>query len=597
MPRTARNILQDVTSRDFRGGLDVADSELNLTSKYARVLDNIVVGIDGSLEVRQGTALFCDIRSKSTFPIRNVYFYFQFIIIVNTRGEIFSADISGNVNVIWNSTIALTRRAGLTIWSNAAFVAFVEFNGELIVMNGVDKPLHINTALLVDYLADLGSGSNINVPIGSVAATFANHMCIANGSILNVSERNAGGTWTNDVGVQFANIFDLKPYVPSGDSEILGLYPFKNFLLISFREYIIPIIFVEDATATPKLNMTVQASSVLKNYGAISPRVGQDIGEQELVADIVGVAALALNYYTLILSPDRPSRYIDPLLQPAINKLDSLTLRNSAFSIYDRKLSAYTLYLPDTVELSQQMVTGYLYRYIEKLNIKAWSILRGWNWGAATRSTSGNVFYSRHADTKVFIQGDSKTNPLFADFIGEQETWSDGTTWQDNTGFGPVSDVATSGVPIDSVWEIPWTDLKHRALSKTLRYIVMDTEGSETFTAKIFVDDYYQGGQAGETWSDSTTFTDGTGWTPFAVPPLTPALTMDYVARDAGGYGFAPFGDAPYGGGNNTGLRTLTLLPTKFTTAKVRFEARTKGPLKYVSLSLLYQQGTIRRLP
>lgn len=597
MPRTANNILQDVTSRDFRGGLDVADSELNLTSKFARVLDNIVVGIDGSLEVRQGTALFADIASKSAWPIRNIKFFYQYIIVVNTRGEIFSVDIGGNVTAIWNPIIAAAKRVGLTIWSAAAFVAFLEFNGELLIMNGVDKPLHVTISLLVDYLADLGSGSNINVPIGSICAAFANHVCIANGSIMNVSERNAGGTYTGDAGVQFTNIFDFKPYVPSGDNEILGLYPFKNFLLVSFREYVIPVIFVEDATATPKLNMTVQGSSVLKNYGAISPRVGQDIGEVELLADIVGVAALSLNYYTLILAPDRPSRYIDPILQPAINKLDSITLRNNAFSIYDRKLSTYTLFLPDANELSQQMVTGYLFRTIDKLNIKAWSVIKGWNWGSSTRSTSGNVYHSRHGDTKVFIQGDSKTNPLYADFMGEQDTWDDGTTWQDNTGWGPVANFAESGMPIDSSWEIPWTDLKHRSLAKTLRYIVMDTEGDQEFNCKVFVDDYYLGPQTGETWTDLTTFDDGTGWTPYAAPPFTPALTMDFIARDAGGFGIQPFGNSPFGGGNNTALRTLTLMPTKFDTLKLRFDARTKGQLKYVSLSLLYQQGTVRRLP
>lgn len=591
------NILQEATSRDFSGGLDVSDSELNLSSKYARVLDNVIVGIDGSLEVRQGNALFSDTSSASDAPISNFQFFYRYLIAVTNRGEVIAIDGNGVATAIWNDAIAAALRPGLTIWSNADLVVFGEFNGELIIMNGHDKPLLVTTSLAVDYLADKGSGSNINVPIGQVCAGFSNHFFIADNFMLHVSERNASGTWLGDVGTVYVNSFDMRPYVAIGDTEILGLFPFKGFLLVSFREIIVPITVVEDQAATPALNIQVAGDSVINNYGSVSPRVGQDIGDMELITDIAGVASLNLSNFTRILGPDRPSRFVDPLLQPLISGLDLETLRLSAFSMYDRKLSAYTLFLPDNVPQYQTATTGFQYRYISGLSIKAWSRIRGGNWKAATRSSSGDMFLLRHNSTKIFLQGDSKLRPRHADYVGEQEGFSDGTFFTDHTGFNPVADVSNSGVPINWVWELPWTDLKHRGMTKTLRYIILDTEGDGEFTCEVFVDDLYSAAVTGEPFSDSTLFSDGTGFVPYAELPLSPALTMEYIAKDAGGYGVQSYGPSPYGGGNNTALRTLTLMPTKFNTMKLRFSGSTTLPVKFVAITLLYQVGSVRRLP
>lgn len=597
MPRTA-NIMEEATSRDFSGGLNVADSELNLTSKYARALENIIVGIDGSLEVRQGNKLFCDFASVSDYPIKNVRFFYRYIVAVNSRGEVFAAEGTGAVTAIWTQSIADVKRPGLLIWPSADFVTFEDFNGELIISNGVDKPLRVTTALDVDYLADLATGSNVNVPVGSVMASFNRHLCIvSNGYLLNVSERSAGGTWQGDGGATFVNQFDMRPYVTIGDTEILALIPFKGFLLVSFREVIVPVQFVEDATATPKLDLTVSGDSVLNNYGAIASRVNQDIGEMTLTVDIAGVSSIALSNFTRVLSPDRPSRFVDPLLQKDINELDVTTLRKGAFSLYDRRLSAYTLYLPNDSLALQTESHGYLYRYIDRLNLEAWSTIRGGNWGAATRSAEGRIFLLRFNDTKVFVQGDSKTDPLNADYVGEQEPFSDGTTFTDFTGFGPVADVNNSGLPIYFEWELPWADFKKRGTQKTMRYVILDTEGTGEFVMQVFIDDIYSDALRGEPFSDQTLFTDGTGWLPYSELPLTPALMLEWIGKDAGAYGIQQYGNSPYGGGNNTALRTTTLAPTKFMTTKLRFSGSTRRALKFVAITVLYQMGTIRRYP
>jgi hypothetical protein len=48
--------------RDFGGGLNVVDDDLNLSSSYQPVLDNVHRGVDNTLNVRWGTELFADLR-------------------------------------------------------------------------------------------------------------------------------------------------------------------------------------------------------------------------------------------------------------------------------------------------------------------------------------------------------------------------------------------------------------------------------------------------------------------------------------------------------------------------------------------------------
>lgn len=59
------NNLEETTIRDFGGGWNVSDSDLNLNSRYQPISDNIVRGIDGSFSVRQGMALYTDFRDGS----------------------------------------------------------------------------------------------------------------------------------------------------------------------------------------------------------------------------------------------------------------------------------------------------------------------------------------------------------------------------------------------------------------------------------------------------------------------------------------------------------------------------------------------------
>ncbi len=108
----------------------------------------------------------------------------------------------------------------------------------------------------------------------------------------------------------------------------------------------------------------------------------------------------------------------------------------------------------------------------------------------------------------------------------------------DNTGFSPVADVNESGLPIKWAWNFPWADLKERGLSKTLRYLMMDTEGDAVFNVKVFIDNIRTVRTSGEPFDDGTLFDDGTGFEPGIDEGFAYALSVDMVGKDRGGFGF-----------------------------------------------------------
>jgi hypothetical protein len=79
--------LQVSTVRSFEGGLNVTDTDLNMSPKYAKVLDNLERAIDGSLSIRPGTKLRSNQLTDAT-DIVNCYYFNNFIVTVQVSGEV-----------------------------------------------------------------------------------------------------------------------------------------------------------------------------------------------------------------------------------------------------------------------------------------------------------------------------------------------------------------------------------------------------------------------------------------------------------------------------------------------------------------------------
>lgn len=143
----------------------------------------------------------------------------------------------------------------------------------------------------------------------------------------------------------------------------------------------------------------------------------------------------------------------------------------------------------------------------------------------------------------------------------------------------------TDRVPINFVWEMPWIDLGRRMHSKTSRYIKPEVKGTARFTMQMFVDNLYLNRLLID---DSMNVEDD-----FALnDALIPALAMQMLGGDSAAFGV---GEQPYGSGRLTTDERLYAWNARFVIAKLRFYGSTIKPLRFVSITLGYQDGDIRR--
>jgi hypothetical protein len=108
------------------------------------------------------------------------------------------------------------------------------------------------------------------------------------------------------------------------------------------------------------------------------------------------------------------------------------------------------------------------------------------------------------------------------------------------------------------------------------------------FTDNIFISRT----DLGEDWQeDDLKWTDDLGWD---VDVFDPALEMAFEGGDAPGYGRDEYGD-DYGGGRPTRLEKLIAWTAKYKLWKLRIIGEATKELKFVSVTLAYQTGSIRR--
>jgi hypothetical protein len=238
---------------------------------------------------------------------------------------------------------------------------------------------------------------------------------------------------------------------------------------------------------------------------------------------------------------------IDPLTTAAIQPLTTAQIQQYMFAVYDLRNFRYMLFVPvfDTHGALTETVC-FSYTSVPALKIQAWARLRGWKWQSACRTALQNIIFSRGARLYSYDFDNADTS---ADLLN------------DSTVNGGI------GNSIDFEWELPWADMKHRMDIKQSRYLGLDTQGTATFTAEAYVDNI----------TDSA------------------MLSMQFVGGDAGGFGNSLYGDAPFGGGRRTSEERLYAWTTKYKLLKLRFFGTTRSKLKFVSISLAYIHGSIRR--
>lgn len=588
-------VLEPITASQFDGGLNLVDSDLNINSRYAKILTNMVRTSDAGLEVRPGTRLFSTIPELS--DIIALHYYSVYLIAIDRSGVIAAVDARGNYQIIWNETLANNLPGAPSGWGTTTKAQFAEFAGELIIVNGFDKPLLVTATLVTTYLADVATTSNVNVPIAEHVITASGggygYLVMADGSTLYISNQDTSGTWSGDVSSDGVN-FNLATQI-DGDATIVGLGIFRSNLVILFPDAVLIVtlgVYNTSGDHTPTFNEPIQAN------GTVASRSVKFLGDDLLFADNNGVASLRRAALTTQLAPDRPSVLVDPGIRAAMNRLSLTTQSRNVFAVNNAADKQYMLFIPgDTYDLNTPWEV-YVFTFVPKLKISAWSKFGNWRFRCAAKSAEDRLFLAQ--GNMIFILGTTETgsygtsiDPIYSDLQGYAEVFDDGTTFEDGTGLTPAADTDV-GLPIPFEWVLPWSALNQLGRIKKSKYISFETSGEAQFLAEMYIDRfYYDRSFVGQAFSDETLFSDGFGWE--AEPDRTPQLSMNFIGGSAGGYGAQGYGQA-YGGGRLTDELRLYAWPAKFSQIRHRISGSATRPLKITAVTLLTTgPGSIRR--
>jgi hypothetical protein len=552
-PKDAKIELKEATVRDFSGGYNVLDNDLNLSSKFSTKMFNCYHSASGTVKTRQGTRLFVnltDVTSTSDcYPV-NIEYFAASLIAVMSNGELVSVEADGTLAVIWNTAIAGALPGAPSAWTNGIeFASFEQFNGELIVCNGVDKPLIINSALSVDYLQDLATLSNLNTPICRYVTTCARYLIMAGDPAhpnrIHISARDTSGTWFDDPAPNDATFVDVGSSLKNA-SVIKGIRGFKGRLVIAFEEGIVIGVlgvYDDDGNHTPNTDETIQ------QFGSVSHRVMADLGDDMLMLDNVGIPSLKRTVFSGSIKPERASDLVDPDITPRLEILSTIALEDRTFSVYDQREGQFLFFIPNAITREATTeTTCFAYLFRPALGLNSWARFDGMNWTCACRTVQGNIFFGDF-DGKLWLYG-SSTNPIYKDREGDEEV-NDG-----------------EGVGIDFTWTLPWSPLNKRRKLKKTKYIALDTSGTGSFSVKMYVDRF----MLDENLDDC------------------PLLEMEFVGGDVMGFG----GEAsPFGGGRITADENLYKWPAKFKIMKLEFTGTVETSLEFVSVTLFYQEGGV----
>ena len=538
--------LQVSTVRSFEGGLNVTDTDLNMSPKFAKTLDNFERGTDGSQSLRPGTKLLTDNIADTSDIVNHTYF----------AGLIWSVQTSGNITTTDGTGAVVVKYA----WpAGVTYVDFTIFNSNLIIVNGKDKPLIVAgrpsdpNYLIVQFLVDLASLSNVNTPVGKYVIAHGRYTIIAgvetDPSSIFVSQQDTSGTYFGDPIPNDAIVLDLGPRVSLGDATITGMMAYRDKLLVTFERGVLPV-NLGIYTGTPAVH-TPTDDGFIEEYGCLAHRSLVSVGDDTFFNDNVGINSVTRINLFNTLRPQRLSQLIDPLITGLIQGLTNAQIQQYVFAVYDLRHFRYMIFIPVFDGDVIQETICFSYTNIPTLKIQAWARLRGWIWQSACRTALQNIVFSR--GNKLYAY-DYDNPTIGADRLNDPDV---------NAG---------SGEPISFEWEFPWADFKHRMDIKYIKYISFDTEGQAPFTCEAYVDNLID--QRGV---------------------RMPMLSMEFVGGDLGGYGDSPYGDAPYGGGRRTIDERTFGYNTKFKLLKLRLIGATKHKLRIVSVSLAYLHGTIRR--
>lgn len=576
------------SARRFDGGLDLVDTELNLSSRFAVGMVNCFTNSNGDWQVRWGTRKFAQDLNATRFVAAT--YFFAYLIMVNEDGTISAVNGAGTVTTIWNSTIARALSGSPSGWGTTSFASFTPFQGSLVVCNGSDKPIIISSSLGVQYLQDLGTGSNINTPIAKYVISHGNYTVMAGivGKPGRIAIANLGtsGTWVGDPAPNDAIIFDVDKYVQDGSGEITGLASFRDKLVVFFNSAIVTLkLGIYSSAATPV--HTPQVVDNIENFGAVCHNGIINTGDNLFFLDYTGVNNLRRALVSGEVVPERSATLVDQQIQRTLSTLSRSFIQKACYAVYDKREERIAFMLPQNESTNPDLyMIGYVVSLKNSGRDRAWHIYTGWQFQCGCVSAEGRVFFGWK---NYIIRRGSQYEPVLSDYEGilARPVGADVANVWVNDAYCPDYG---SGVGIDFEYEMPYSDLQQRAVWKTSHYISFDTKGASRFTVQMYIDDLEKRSMnTGSTFSDGTLFTDGFGWSPQVA---TPNLSMDFIAGDRGAYNAAP-GTVIAPNNRYTDNQQLYHWPSRFKLFKIKFKGTSYSHLRMVAVTLHHTMGSI----
>jgi hypothetical protein len=547
--------LQSSTLRQFGGGWNTLDDDMNMSPKFSTVLTNCYPTADGSMRVRYGYKEFADVSASLSSAVRiiNIEYFADHIIAVLDTGVVVRISSGGSVVVIWDTGIAAALPGAPAAWGPTEFASFAKFNGDLIICNGSDKPIIVSPLLVVDYLQDLATGSNLNVPICHYVVPINRYLAMAGDALepdrIHFSAKDASGTWYGDPPPNNATRIDIGSVLP-GATTIRGLLPFRGKLIAMFDEGLVIGDVGEENSAGDHIPTFEDG---IEGFGGVSHRAAVAFGDDGFFLDLEGVPSLKRTVFAGSFKPERASEVIHNDIGRAVKAMSSVARDLNTFAVFNKTDSQIMFFCPNS-ELLQNATESpaYVYTYRPTLRQNAWSYFNGWNFTCGVRSLGGTIFLG-DKNGKIWHYGASQLL---------------GTAYADAM-------IGLNGTPIVYEWTMPWFDFGHRANTKNSKYISFDTRGSAQFTVRMYVDNLLTQAVS----KDDPTQIDA------------PALSSVFTAGEESGEGRVQANAT----GRNTSVKKKYAWPTKFEIAKLRITGSTTTALEFISLTMHYQLGGINR--
>jgi hypothetical protein len=445
--------IKKTTIRDFGGGLNVIDTQQNLTSRFSPIFDNTVRYADGSISPRFGAEKWLKLKTGTTasgtlpvgttitttlaspevrvnwtaHPFANpthahltlsglgaingipadelngvhsvryvnaneiaffvrtdatsagavavagedytvdnhaiggnvvdAFYFNDYVIIVDSIGEISRVNPNKVIERIWDYTIANGLGGSPPPWGTTELVAKDYWSGQAILSNGVDKSLRIDftETNIVDYQVDPGMGSsNVAIPAFDACKSafqfFVVHDTETTTSdmrpVVRISAKKTSVVFADSTDPGDAVDVDVSKIIANPDSVVIAFGIIKDKLMV-----IMPTssVFLQLGNyveiGTDRLHDPV-AADTMPNVGTSARRSVIEVGNDIFMLDYNGVPSARLSSMQNTIVPERVSQLIEPMISAHIGRLSADTMRLDAFGVYDPKNKGVLFCLP-----------------------------------------------------------------------------------------------------------------------------------------------------------------------------------------------------------------------------------------------------------